>query len=86
MTQNVTTAVDLDLDFFQQCMGLRSSMNFRERCRMKKLNQAFLLLKSKLPWIPADSKLTKLEILRYAIDYIRHLTILLQYQTEVAIS
>ena len=55
----------------------RGTANQRERFRMRKLNEAFCQLKSRLPWIPADSKLTKLEILRLASDYIAYLTVLL---------
>lgn len=51
----------------------RTSANERERTRMKQLNKAYTDLKNMLPWIPTDSKLTKLEILIYAVNYINYL-------------
>ena len=51
----------------------RSSANERERRRMKQLNRAYDDLKNTLPWIPIDSKLTKLEILVYAVNYMDYL-------------
>lgn len=84
MDGSSSAPIRLDADALQQCVKWRrSSMNFRERQRMQHLNEAFLQLKSKLPWIPSDSKLTKLEILRFAAEYIRYLTILLpQYRSN----
>lgn len=40
---------------------------------MKQLNRAYDDLKNTLPWIPIDSKLTKLEILVYAVNYMDYL-------------
>ena len=56
----------------------RCTANRRERIRMCQLNKAFYELKKKLPWIPHDTKLTKLEILVFAAQYIEHLTKQLQ--------
>lgn len=56
----------------------RSTANKRERQRMHQLNKAYMHLKERLPWIPADTKLTKLEILVFAAQYIKHLTKQLQ--------
>lgn len=52
----------------------RCHANQRERFRMRQLNKAYIELKNKLPWIPKDSKLTKLEILILASEYIKYLT------------
>lgn len=40
---------------------------------MRVLSSAFCRLKTKLPWVPADTKLSKLDTLRLATIYIRQL-------------
>ena len=51
----------------------RPSANARERERMRVLSKAFSRLKTTLPWVPADTKLSKLDTLRLACSYIAHL-------------
>lgn len=51
----------------------RNAANARERARMRVLSSAFCRLKTKLPWVPADTKLSKLDTLRLATIYIRQL-------------
>lgn len=40
---------------------------------MRVLSSAFCRLKTKLPWVPADTKLSKLDTLRLATIYIQQL-------------
>lgn len=56
----------------------RNAANARERARMRVLSKAFSKLKTSLPWVPADTKLSKLDTLRLASSYISHLRQLLQ--------
>ena len=56
----------------------RSAANDRERTRMRVLSKAFVKLKTSLPWVPADTKLSKLDTLKLATSYISYLTRILQ--------
>ncbi|XP_057681065.1 musculin [Corythoichthys intestinalis] len=58
----------------------RDAANARERARMRVLSKAFSRLKTTLPWVPPDTKLSKLDTLRLASSYISHLRRLLQDQ------
>ncbi|XP_014772067.1 transcription factor 21-like [Octopus bimaculoides] len=51
----------------------RNAANARERARMRVLSKAFSKLKTTLPWVPPDTKLSKLDTLRLAASYIAHL-------------
>ena len=51
----------------------RGAANARERTRMRVLSKAFGRLKLTLPWVPPDTKLSKLDTLRLATSYIGHL-------------
>lgn len=51
----------------------RNAANARERARMRVLSKAFSKLKTTLPWVPPDTKLSKLDTLRLASSYIAHL-------------
>ena len=51
----------------------RGAANARERTRMRILSKAFGRLKLTLPWVPPDTKLSKLDTLRLATSYISHL-------------
>ncbi|AWP19924.1 putative transcription factor 21-like [Scophthalmus maximus] len=51
----------------------RNAANARERARMRVLSKAFSRLKTALPWVPSDTKLSKLDTLRLASSYISHL-------------
>ncbi|XP_025025019.1 musculin-like [Python bivittatus] len=56
----------------------RNAANARERARMRVLSKAFSRLKTSPPWVPPDTKLSKLDTLRLASSYIAHLRQLLQ--------
>ncbi|CAG9761557.1 unnamed protein product [Ceutorhynchus assimilis] len=58
----------------------RNAANARERARMRVLSKAFCRLKTTLPWVPADTKLSKLDTLRLATSYIAHLRAVLMDQ------
>ncbi|VDL19972.1 unnamed protein product [Hymenolepis diminuta] len=51
----------------------RNAANARERSRMRVLSTAFMELKSVLPWVPRDTKLSKLDTLKLAAGYISYL-------------
>lgn len=54
--------------------------NSRERWRQQNVNSAFSELRRLLPTHPPDKKLSKSEILRFAIKYIRLLSKVVEYQ------
>lgn len=56
----------------------RTAANDRERTRMRVLSRAFVKLKSSLPWVPSDTKLSKLDTLKLATSYISYLTRVLE--------
>lgn len=60
----------------------RNAANARERARMRVLSSAFGRLKTKLPNIPADTKLSKLDTLRLATIYIRQLKAALEERND----
>ncbi|XP_050968019.1 transcription factor 23 isoform X1 [Labeo rohita] len=51
----------------------------RERSRVRNLRQAFHSLQSALPSVPPDTKLSKLDVLVLATNYIAHLTEILDH-------
>ncbi|XP_015793233.1 transcription factor 15 [Tetranychus urticae] len=51
----------------------RQVANGRERNRTQSLNQALTCLRNLIPTEPPDRKLSKIETLRLAVSYIRHL-------------
>ncbi|XP_055388145.1 transcription factor 21-like [Condylostylus longicornis] len=61
----------------------RDQANARERARMRILSSAFTELKSKLPNIPPDTKLSKLDTLRLAVNYIKLLKVLVSGTNEL---
>ena len=60
----------------------RHAANERERSRMRVLSKAFSKLKTTLPWVPSDTKLSKLDTLRLASSYIAHLKQILDSDEE----
>ncbi|KAK2193941.1 hypothetical protein NP493_4g03010 [Ridgeia piscesae] len=78
---------ELDTDSDRPSRG--STANNRERARMRVLSAAFGRLKNTLPWVPQDTKLSKLDTLRMASCYIANLAELLEHdpgdtQTDAA--
>ncbi|XP_052897721.1 uncharacterized protein LOC128304563 [Anopheles moucheti] len=59
----------------------RNAANARERARMRVLSKAFFNLKRNIPWVPADTKLSKLDTLRLAKNYITYLAATLDGQS-----
>ena len=55
----------------------------RERERVRGLSRAFSRLKTTLPWVPADTKLSKLDTLKLASCYIAYLVQLLKADEEI---
>ena len=52
---------------------------------MRVLSKSFERLKLTLPWVPADTKLSKLDTLRLAMTYINHLhSLLLETDSDTA--
>ncbi|GFX74170.1 transcription factor 15 [Trichonephila clavipes] len=60
----------------------RSVANARERNRTSSVNVAFSLLRMHIPTEPKDRKLSKIETLRLAVSYIRHLANLIAASSE----
>ena len=61
------------LRYFSTLEHREGAANLRERTRMRVLSKAFGKLKLMLPWVPPDTKLSKLDTLRLATSYISHL-------------
>lgn len=72
--------LDSDEDLDDPKHPQRNAANARERARMRVLSKAFCRLKTTLPWVPADTKLSKLDTLRLATSYIAHLRAVLMDQ------
>lgn len=67
-----------DEDFQLSLQKKRSVANRRERQRVEKINQAFALLKKRIPFCDSRLLRTKIDVLKYAIEYIRILRIMLR--------
>jgi transcription factor 1a len=60
----------------------RQAANMRERRRMQNINDAFEGLRSQLPTLPYEKKISKVDTLKMAIGYINFLTDLLNKDTR----
>lgn len=71
--RRITELEDSDDDIDSPKHPQRNAANARERARMRILSKAFCTLKTKLPYVPSDTKLSKLDTLRLATNYIAYL-------------
>lgn len=60
----------------------RSAANLRERRRMQCINEAFEGLRSHIPTLPYEKRLSKVDTLRLAICYINFLTELIRTDND----
>lgn len=60
----------------------RSAANERERKRMSSINHAFDSLRSRIPTLPYEKKLSKVDTLKATIDYIANMNELIQMDKE----
>ncbi|XP_065666402.1 pancreas transcription factor 1 subunit alpha [Hydra vulgaris] len=60
----------------------RSAANFRERRRMQCLNEAFEGLRTHIPSLPYEKRLSKIDTLKLAISYIQFLADLIKDDEE----
>ncbi|XP_054715464.1 heart- and neural crest derivatives-expressed protein 2-like [Uloborus diversus] len=65
-----------------RCLKRRVTNNRKERRRTMSINNAFADLRSCIPNIPSDSKLSKIKTLRLATSYIAYLTKVLAGEEE----
>ena len=56
--------------------------NERERNRVRLVNEGFSCLRQKIPFANGKKRLSKVETLRYAVDYIRHLQCVIREYDE----
>lgn len=66
-----------------QVYAQRHAANMRERRRMQSINEAFEGLRTHIPTLPYEKKLSKVDTLRLAIGYINFLTDLLNKDTRL---
>jgi hypothetical protein len=72
----------LDIDDSNQSSGQRYAANLRERKRMQSINDAFEGLRTHIPVHPYEKRLSKVDTLRLAIDYIAFLNRLLNSTSQ----
>ena len=78
--RRITECSDSDEDLDDSKHPQRNAANARERARMRVLSKAFCRLKTMLPWVPPDTKLSKLDTLKFATGYITYLRAVLMDQ------
>ena len=66
----------------QRKFHLRHAANLRERKRMQSINEAFEGLRSHIPTLPYEKRLSKVDTLRLAIGYISFLGEMLNFDTN----
>ncbi len=68
----------------EQYVHQRQMANLRERRRMQCINEAFEGLRSHIPTLPYERRLSKVDTLRLAISYINFLAELINSETGVS--
>lgn len=68
----------------EQVVRQREQANVRERRRMKSINYAFDSLRNRIPTLPYEKKLSKVDTLKMAIMYINFLNDLIRSETGEA--
>ena len=63
---------------FTSEMSAVTKRNERERNRVRLVNEGFSCLRQKIPFAYGKKRLSKVETLRYAVDYIKHLQCVIQ--------
>nr|ALJ33552.1 PTFb [Clytia hemisphaerica] len=90
-TTSLRKSLDVDFDYKRKIRRnepsytrTRSAANLRERRRMQCINEAFEGLRSHIPTLPYEKRLSKVDTLRLAICYINFLTELVGSDGEPA--
>jgi hypothetical protein len=67
---------------FDREVSAVTKRNERERNRVRLVNEGFTCLRQKIPFAHGRKRLSKVETLRYAVDYIKHLQCVIQEHDE----
>ncbi|XP_055916691.1 heart- and neural crest derivatives-expressed protein 2 [Eupeodes corollae] len=67
-----------------QTVKRRTTANKKERRRTQSINNAFYCLRSKIPNVPYDTKLSKIKTLKLAILYIKYLTDVIKGSKDIS--
>lgn len=79
-----TTCMDATSITFQMEASAVARRNERERNRVRMVNDGFLCLRQHIPYFPDKKKLSKVETLRCAVAYIKHLQDLITEHDSVS--
>lgn len=76
--KNMKRIYPATLSFSVESETAVAKRNERERNRVRLVNEGFSCLRQRIPFIPQKKKLSKVETLRYALAYIKHLQCVIQ--------